>query len=84
MGMWLPGHGAPVAYFRHSLPPGMPHSKHSLAAVNGQGCRGLVFKIQDWLDAHPASISAADPEVDPASAQCDEPNDDEPPEEGDR
>ena len=27
----------------------------AVAAVNGEGCRALVFKIQDWLDAHPAT-----------------------------
>ena len=26
----------------------------AIAAVNGEGCRALTFKIQDWLDAHPA------------------------------
>jgi len=30
----------------------------AVAAVNGDGCRELVFKIRDWLDAHPASASA--------------------------
>jgi GTP-binding protein len=25
----------------------------AVAAVNGEGCRTLVFKIQDWLHAHP-------------------------------
>jgi len=24
------------------------------AAISGEGCRELVYKIQDWLDAHPA------------------------------
>jgi GTP-binding protein len=31
----------------------------AVAAVNGEGCRALVFKIQDWLDAHPAPGPAA-------------------------
>jgi len=31
----------------------------AVAAVNGEGCRALVFKIQDWLDAHPATTPAA-------------------------
>jgi len=31
----------------------------AVAAVNGEGCRALVFKIQDWLDAHPAPTPAA-------------------------
>jgi GTPase len=26
----------------------------AIAAVSGEGCRTLVFKIQEWLDAHPA------------------------------
>ena len=31
----------------------------AVAAVNGDGCRALVFKIQEWLDAHPAPTPAA-------------------------
>jgi GTP-binding protein len=31
----------------------------AVAAVNGDGCRELVFKIQEWLDAHPAPSAAA-------------------------
>jgi GTP-binding protein len=27
----------------------------AIAAVNGTGCRDLVWKLQDWLDAHPAA-----------------------------
>ena len=47
----------------------------AIAAVNGEGCRPLVYAIQDWLDAHPASpvvpesaagVDAAP--VDPSSA----------------
>ena len=30
----------------------------AIAAVNGEGCRAVVFKIQDWLDAHPALAPA--------------------------
>ena len=30
----------------------------AVAAVNGSGCRELVFKIQEWLDAHPAAVTA--------------------------
>ena len=30
----------------------------AIAAVNGEGCRELVFKIQEWLDAHPAASTA--------------------------
>ena len=37
----------------------------AIAAVNGQGCRELVFRIQDWLDANPA---AAPETVDDAAA----------------
>ena len=32
----------------------------AIAAVNGEGCRPLVYAIQDWLDAHPASPVAPD------------------------
>jgi len=35
----------------------------AVAAVNGEGCRALVFKIQEWLDAHPAPLSAASESV---------------------
>jgi GTP-binding protein len=31
----------------------------AVAAVNGEGCREVVFAIQDWLDAHPAIGSTA-------------------------
>jgi GTP-binding protein len=37
----------------------------AIAAVNGEGCRALVYKIQEWLDAHPAASSL---EPDPADA----------------
>jgi len=30
-----------------------------IAAINGDGCRELVYKLQDWLDAHPASEAGA-------------------------
>ncbi|MEO8677121.1 MAG: Obg family GTPase CgtA [Casimicrobiaceae bacterium] len=33
-------------------------SVFAIAAVNGEGCREVVFAIQDWLDAHPAYASA--------------------------
>jgi len=33
----------------------------AVAAVNGEGCRELVFKIRDWLDAHPAPATAVEP-----------------------
>ena len=31
----------------------------AIAAVNGEGCRDVVFAIQDWLDQHPALASSA-------------------------
>ena len=31
----------------------------AISAVNGEGCRELVFKVQDWLAAHPAQAPAA-------------------------
>ena len=27
----------------------------AITAINGDGCRELVYKIQEWLDAHPAA-----------------------------
>jgi GTP-binding protein len=33
----------------------------AVAAVNGEGCRELVFKIRDWLDAHPAPAPTGEP-----------------------
>ena len=30
----------------------------AITAINGEGCRELTFKIQDWLDAHPAHAVA--------------------------
>ena len=30
----------------------------AIAAIDGTGCKALVFAIQDWLDAHPASADA--------------------------
>ena len=29
-----------------------------ISAISGDGCRALIFAIQDWLDAHPASHAA--------------------------
>jgi GTPase len=29
-----------------------------ISAINGDGCRALIFAIQDWLDAHPATVAA--------------------------
>ena len=31
------------------------------AAISGEGCRALVYAIQDWLDAHPAEAAAPEP-----------------------
>ena len=38
----------------------------AVCAVSGEGCRALVFRIQDWLDAHPATPPAGD---EPAAAE---------------
>src|SRR5205807_2354828 len=27
----------------------------AIAAINGNGCRELVYAVQEWLDAHPAT-----------------------------
>ncbi len=46
----------------------------AIAAINGEGCRELVFRIQDWLDAHPRSPpprrqpEAATPDPEPGRA----------------
>ena len=32
----------------------------TIAAVNGEGCRPLIYAIKDWLDAHPALPVAPD------------------------
>jgi hypothetical protein len=42
-----------------------------VAAVNGDGCRELVFAIQEWLDAHPAYVSARDAALDPIATRAD-------------
>jgi GTP-binding protein len=31
----------------------------AIAAINGDGCRELVYGIQDWLEKHPAEIAPA-------------------------
>jgi GTP-binding protein len=36
----------------------------AIAAVNGDGCRELVYKLQDWLDAHPAAAPETPPPAD--------------------
>ena len=33
----------------------------AIAAISGDGCRGLTYAIQDWLDAHPAEPAANAP-----------------------
>jgi GTP-binding protein len=35
----------------------------AVTAINGTGCRELTFRIQDWLDAHPAYASAPEPDA---------------------
>ena len=39
----------------------------AITAINGNGCRELTFRIQDWLDAHPAYADAAEPPADDAT-----------------
>ena len=29
----------------------------AIAAINGDGCRELVYAVQQWLDAHPAEAA---------------------------
>ena len=31
----------------------------AITAINGDGCRELVYKIQEWLDLHPAAAAPA-------------------------
>ncbi len=31
----------------------------AIAAMTGEGCREVIFKVQDWLDAHPSFTLAA-------------------------
>jgi GTP-binding protein len=31
----------------------------AIAAINGEGCRELVYAIQDWLEKHPAENASA-------------------------
>ena len=33
----------------------------AIAAISGEGCRPLVYAIQDWLDAHPAEVAPVEP-----------------------
>ena len=39
----------------------------AVTAINGNGCRELTFRIQDWLDAHPAYASAPEPQPNDAT-----------------
>jgi GTP-binding protein len=39
----------------------------AVTAINGEGCRELTFRIQDWLDAHPAHAAADAPAQDDAT-----------------
>src|SRR5262249_3720013 len=39
----------------------------AISAVDGEGCRDLVFKLQEWLDAHPARDVASAPVGDDAT-----------------
>jgi GTP-binding protein len=39
----------------------------AVAAINGDGCRHVVYAIQDWLDAHPKPEPAADETAERAS-----------------
>ncbi len=44
---------------------------HAIAAISGDGCRPLVYAIQEWLDAHPAApetAGAAPPALHPPTA----------------
>jgi GTP-binding protein len=34
----------------------------AVAAINGDGCRELVYAIQDWLEKHPAEMASASAE----------------------
>jgi GTP-binding protein len=46
-----------------------------IAAISGDGCRPLVFAIQDWLDANPATPPADEPgaaEAPPETGAADE------------
>jgi len=40
----------------------------AISAVNGEGCRELVHKLQDWLDAHPAAAPETSAPIDAATA----------------
>ena len=36
----------------------------AIAAISGDGCRGLTYAIQDWLDARPAEPATPEPASD--------------------
>ncbi|MEP7328458.1 MAG: Obg family GTPase CgtA [Betaproteobacteria bacterium] len=40
----------------------------AIAAISGDGCRPLTFAIQEWLDARPAYLMAAEPDA-PSDAE---------------
>ncbi len=46
-----------------------------VAAVNGEGCRAVVFAVQDWLDAHPAAPLESNAPVPRAANAIDAPAD---------
>jgi len=35
----------------------------AIAAINGEGCRELIYAVQDWLDAHPIATEAIAPDA---------------------
>jgi GTP-binding protein len=41
----------------------------AIAAISGEGCRPLLFRIQDWLDQHPTELP--EPEAGPADDDAD-------------
>jgi GTP-binding protein len=43
-------------------------SVFAISAIDGEGCRELVYKVQDWLDAHPAPAPVAPSLADAAVA----------------
>jgi GTP-binding protein len=46
-----------VAAFVDAYRPAGP--MFAIAAINGEGCRELVYAIQDWLEKHPAEFVAS-------------------------
>jgi GTP-binding protein len=46
---------------------------YAIMAISGEGCRPLVYAIQDWLDAHPAAPATADAPPAPDDAPSIEP-----------